>query len=312
MFVGIDVSKARFAVAVRPTGELLSRPNSSEGVAELVQHLRALRPSLIVLEATGGLEQPLVIALAERSLPVVVVNARQVRDFARATGRLAKTDKLDAMALALFAEAVRPQLRSLPDAEHRALAALVARRAQLVEMIVAERNRLHTSRDPAVGGDIRAHLAFLEERLSQMDRDLVKAVVANSALKIRFDLMVSTPGVGTVVALTLLSDLPELGRLNHRQIAALVGVAPLNRDSGQLRGGYRGTWGGRASVRRVLYMAALVGVRWNPVIRRLYQRLVAAGKPAKVALVACMRKLLVILNAMLRSGTRWRSEATAA
>lgn len=311
MFVGIDVSKARFDVAVRPTGELLSRPNSSEGVAELVQHLRALRPSLIVLEATGGLEQPLVIALAERSLPVVVVNARQVRDFARATGRLAKTDKLDAMALALFAEAVRPQLRSLPDAEHRALAALVARRAQLVEMIVAERNRLHTSRDPAVGGDIRAHLAFLEERLSQMDRDLVKAVVANSALKIRFDLMVSTPGVGTVVALTLLSDLPELGRLNHRQIAALVGVAPLNRDSGQLRG-YRGTWGGRASVRRVLYMAALVGVRWNPVIRRLYQRLVAAGKPAKVALVACMRKLLVILNAMLRSGTRWRSEATAA
>ncbi len=310
MFAGIDVSKVRLDIAIRPTGEGFSHPNSPTGIADLSQRLRTLDPSLIVLEATGGLEQPLVIALTEASLPVVVVNARQVRDFARATGRLAKTDKLDALALALFAEAVRPQLRPLPDGEHRALAALVARRAQLVEMIVAERNRLHASHDPAVGEDIRAHLTFLEGRLAQMDRDLVQAVVANSALKMRFDLLVSTPGVGPVVALTLLSDLPELGRLNRRQIAALVGVAPLNRDSGQLRGS-RGIWGGRASVRRALYMAALVGVRWNPVIRRFYQRLVAAGKPVKVALVACMRKLLVILNAMLRSSTRWMPEAPA-
>jgi len=304
VFVGIDVSKARLDGAVRPTGEVFSQPHSPEGIAQLVQRLQAMQPSLVVLEATGGLEQPLVIALAESDVPVVVVNARQVRDFARATGRLAKTDKLDAMTLALFAEAVRPQLRSLPDAEHRALAALVARRRQLVEMIVAERNRLHASRDSAVAEDIRAHLAFLEERLAQMDRELVQAVVAHSGLKMRFDLLLTTPGVGRVVALTLLSELPELGRVNRRQIAALVGVAPLNRDSGQLRG-YRGTWGGRAEVRRALYMAALVAARWNPVIRRLYQRLVAAGKPVKVALVACMRKLLVILNAMLCSGTCW-------
>lgn len=304
MFVGIDVSKAHLDVAIRPTGEVFSQPYSPSGISALVDRLQTLEPNLIVLEATGGLEQPLVVALAERSLPVVVANARQVRHFARATGRLAKTDKLDAMALALFAEAVRPRLRALPDAEQRALSALVARRAQLVEMIVAERNRLLTSHDPAVAVDIRTHLAFLEERLTQMERDLMKMVIANSALKTRFDLLVSTPGVGTVVALTLLSDLPELGRLNRQQIAALVGVAPLNRDSGRLRGS-RSTWGGRAGVRRTLYMAAVVAARYNPVIRRLYQRLKSAGKPAKVALVACMRKLLVILNAMLRSGTHW-------
>jgi transposase len=305
VFVGVDVSKARLDVAVRPTGEVFSEHHSPEGIAQLVQRLQGLAPSLVILEATGGLEQPLAIALAEHGLPVAVVNARQVRDFARATGRLAKTDKLDAMALALFAEAVRPQLRPLPDAEHRALAALVARRRQLVEMIVAERNRQQANRDPAVAADIRAHLAFLEGRRAQMDRELMQAVVANSALKIRFDLLVSTPGVGTVVALTLLSELPELGRLNRRQIAALVGVAPLNRDSGQWRG-YRGTWGGRARVRQALYMAAVVAVRWNPVVHRLYQRLRAAGKPVKVALVACMRKILVILNAMVHAGTCWR------
>ncbi len=304
MFVGIDVAKARLDVAVRPTGEIVSHANSPQDIAHLVEHLQALQPSLIVLEATGGLEQPLVIALADQHLPVVVVNARQVRDFARATGRLAKTDKLDAMALALFAEMVRPQLRSLPDAEQRALEALVTRRTQLVEMIVAERNRLHATRDPAVRTDIEAHLAFLNGRRVQLDRELHNAIEAHSALKTRFDLLVTVPGVGKVVALTLLSDLPELGALNRRQVAALAGVAPLNRDSGQLRG-YRGTWGGRASVRRVLYMAVLTAIRYNPVVRRLYERLVAAGKPTKVALVACMRKLLVILNAMLHSGSRW-------
>ena len=311
MFVGVDISKARFDVAIRPTGELFSQPNSPAGITEMVRHLQGLGPTLVVVEATGGLEELLVIALAECGLPVVVVNARQVRDFARATGRLAKTDKLDAMVLALFAEAVRPQLRPLPDAAQRALGALVARRAQLVEMTVAERNRLHASHDPAVREDIQSHLAFLEGRLSQMDRELLEAIVANSALKTRFDLMVSAPGVGKVLAFTLLSELPELGRLNRRQIAALVGVAPLNRDSGQLRG-HRGIWGGRASVRRALYMAAVAALRWNPVVSRLYRRLVAAGKPAKVALVACMRKLLVILNAMLRSGTSWMPRAAVA
>ncbi len=311
MFVGIDVSKARFDVALRPTGEIFTHVTSPQGIADLVEHLHSLQPSLVVLEATGGLEQPLVIALAEQRLPVVVVNARQVRDFARATGRLAKTDKLDAMVLALFAETVRPQLRPLPDAEQRALEALIARRTQLVEMIVAEGNRLHATRDPAVRTDIEAHLVFLDGRRVQMDRELHKAIEAHSALKTRFDLLVSVPGVGKIVALTLLSDLPELGALNRRQVAALAGVAPLNRDSGQLRG-YRGTWGGRASVRRVLYMAALSAIRCNPSVRRLYARLVTAGKPTKVALVACMRKLLVILNAMLRSGTRWAPDLVPA
>ncbi len=304
MFVGIDVSKARLDVALRPSGEAFTVPHAPEGIAALVARLQACRPTLIVLEATGGLEQPLVVALAAAPLPVVVVNARQVRDFARATGRLAKTDTLDARILAHFAEAVQPQVRPLPDPAQQALAALVARRTQLVEMIVAERNRLARARDAAVRADIATHLAFLEDRRGRVERELGQVVQAHSALRLRFDLLVSVPGVGPVVALTLLSALPELGTLPRRPLSALVGVAPLNRDSGQGHGP-RGIWGGRATVRRVLYVAALVGSRHNPVLRRFYLRLRAAGKPAKVALVACMRKLVILLNAILRSGTPW-------
>jgi len=308
VFVGIDVSKARLDVAVRPTGETFDVSNTPQGIAHLVDRLQALRPVLVVLEPTGGFEQPAVLALAERRLPVVVVNARQIRDFARATGRLAKTDKIDAAVLAQFAEAVRPQLRALPDPEQRSLDALVARRVQLVEMVTAERNRLQHTRNAAVRANIHAHLAFLERQLDQMERELLRAIETSSALKMRFDLMVTVPGVGKVTAATLLGDLPELGTLGNRQIAALVGVAPMNRDSGQIRG-RRSTWGGRSSVRRVLYMAVVSAIRCNPVIRSMYERLRSAGKPAKVAIVACMRKLLVMLNAMLRSGTPWMRQA---
>jgi len=308
VFVGIDVSKARLDVAVRPTGETFDVSHTPQGIAHLVDRLQALRPELVVLEPTGGFEQPAVLALAERRLPVVVVNARQIRDFARATGRLAKTDKIDAAVLAQFAEAVRPQLRVLPDPEQRSLDALVARRVQLVEMVTAERNRLQHTRNAAVRANIHAHLAFLERQLDQMERELLRAIETSSALKMRFDLMVTVPGVGKVTAATLLGDLPELGTLGNRQIAALVGVAPMNRDSGQIRG-RRSTWGGRSSVRRVLYMAVVSAIRCNPVIRSMYERLRSAGKPAKVAIVACMRKLLVMLNAMLRSGTPWMRQA---
>src|SRR3990172_1659402 len=308
MFVGIDVSKARLDVAVRPTGETFDVSNTPQGIAHLVDRLQALRPELVVLEPNGGFEQPAVLALAERRLPVVVVNARQIRDFARATGRLAKTDKIDAAVLAQCAEAVRPQLRALPDPEQRSLDALVARRVQLVEMVTAERNRLQHTRNAAVRANIHAHPAFLERQLDQMERELLRAIETSSALKMRFDLMVTVPGVGKVTAATLLGDLPELGTLGHRAIAALVGVAPMNRDSGQIRG-RRSTWGGRSSVRRVLYMAVVSAIRCNPAIRSMYERLRIAGKPAKVAIVACMRKLLVMLNAMLRSGTPWMRQA---
>ncbi len=308
MFVGLDVSKARLDVALRPTGETFDVSTTAQGIAHLVDRLQALRPARVVLEATGGFEQPAVCALAERRLPVVVVNARQIRDFARATGRLAKTDKIDAAVLAQFADAVRPQLRPLPTPEQRALDALLARRVQLVAMVTAERNRLQTTRHAAVRANIHAHLAFLERQRDQMERDLLRAIESSSVLKLRFDLMVAVPGVGKMTAATLLGDLPELGHLGNRAIAALVGVAPMNRDSGQLRG-RRSTWGGRRSVRRVLYMAVVSAIRCNPVIRTMYERLRSAGKLGKVAIVACMRKLLVILNAMLRSGTPWMRQA---
>ena len=311
MFIGIDVAKARLDVAVRPTDETFAVPATPAGIATLGERLRALGPTLIVCEATGGLEQPLVVALAAAHLPVVVVNPRQVRDFARATGQLAKTDALDAAVLARFAEAVRPQLRPLPGIDQQALEALVARRAQVVEMITAERNRLGRARQAAVRADLTRHLAFLEDRRAALEREVLQVVTQHSALRTRFDLMTSVPGVGPVVAVTLLTTLPELGALSPKQVAALAGVAPLNRDSGTLRG-RRTIWGGRAPVRRVLYMAALVATRHNPVLRAFYRRLRAAGKPAKVALVACMRKLLVILNAMLRTGTRWRAPARLA
>ena len=305
VFVGIDVSKDRLDVALRPSAERWAVANDDAGIATLVDRLRALTPALIVLEATGGLELPLTGALAA-GLPVVVVNPRQVRDFAKATGQLAKTDALDAAVLAQFAEAVRPALRPLPDAAMQELSALLARRRQLLEMRTAEQNRLGMALPPVRKG-IRAHIAWLERHLAQTDDDLARAIRESPVWRERDDLLRSTPGVGPVLARTLLASLPELGTLNRKQIAALVGVAPLNRDSGTLRG-RRSVWGGRAHVRAALYMSALAATRHNPIIRTFYKRLCAAGKAKKVALTACMHKLLLILNAMVKHRTPWEDK----
>jgi len=309
-FVGIDVAKAQLDLACRPTGEAWSVPNEDAGIRSVVERLQGLGPTLIVLEATGGYEAAVVAALATAGLPVVVANPRQVRDFAKAIGQLAKTDRLDAAVLALFAERVRPAPRPLPDEAAQALDALLTRRRQLIGMLTAERNRLLVAR-AAVRRDLQQHIRWLERRLAAADGELHTAVKASPVWRVKDDLLQSVPGIGRVVSLTLLAELPELGRLSHKEIAALVGVAPLNRDSGSLRG-KRLVYGGRAPVRAALYMAALVAAKWNPVIRAFYQRLRRAGKPAKVALTACMRKLLVILNAMARSGTPWQPDRTVA
>ena len=274
------------------------------GVGELVSQMEDLSPALVLLEASGGLELPLVAALAAAALPVVVVNPRQVRDFARATGTLAKTDALDAAVLAHFAEAVRPPVRPLRDAETQALNALAARRHQVMIMLVSEKNRL-SSATIAVRPRIEAHIAWLERELDDLDEGLRQTLRQSPVWREKEDLLRAVPGVGEQLSLTLLAYLPELGTLDRRKIAALVGVAPFNRDSGTLRG-KRTVWGGRARIRAVLYMGALVASRHNPVIRDFYQRLLAAGKPKKLALIACMRKLLVILNSMLKHGSPWR------
>lgn len=307
MLVGIDVAKAELVVAVRPSGERWTVANDERGVRALVERLRQESPTLIVLEATGGYELLCVAGLVAAPLPVVVANPRQVRDFAKATGQLAKTDRIDAELLALFAERVRPSVRVLPDAEAQELDALLARRRQLLEMLQAERNRqgqvFGRGKQP-VKKSLKAHIAFLERELRTADTDLGIMIRKSPAWRERDDLLQSVPGVGPVLSFTLLAELPELGRLSRREIAKLVGIAPLSRDSGTLRG-RRFVQGGRASVRAVLYMAALVATKCNPVLRAFYQRLVAAGKPKKLALVACMRKLLTILNTMARTGERW-------
>ncbi len=302
-FVGIDVSKAQLDVAVRPTGKRWTLPYDQTGIEGLIPQIVDLEPALVLLEATGGLELPLVAALAAAALPVVVVNPRQVRDFAKATGTLAKTDTLDAGVLAHFADAVRPEVRPLKDAETQVLNSLTARRRQVMTMLVSEKNRLGAAIG-AVSPRIEAHIAWLEQELSDLDKGLRQTLRRSPVWREKDDLLRTVPGVGEQISLTLLANLPELGTLNRRQIAALVGVAPYNRDSGALRG-KRAVWGGRSRVRAVLYMGALVASRHNPAIRDFYQRLLAAGKPKKVALVASMRKLLVILNGMLKHGSPW-------
>jgi len=303
IFVGIDVSKARLDVAIRPTGERESVANDKAGIKDLVKRLAKIQPALIVLEATGGLERPVTHALAGAELPVVVVNPRQVRDFAKATGQLAKTDSIDADVLARFAEAVRPALRPLPDAVTLELRALTARRRQIIEMIGAERNRLATA-SKAVRKRIDAHTGWLEQELERADKDLDRSIQHSPIWKENEDLLLSVPGIGPVTSPTLLAELPELGELDRKQISALAGLAPFNRDSGSLKG-RRSIWGGRAPVRSALYMATLVATRRNSVIRDFYKRLRAKGKVFKVALVACMRKLLTILNSMIKHKTRW-------
>lgn len=307
-YAGIDVSKAELEVAVGEQAWTVS--NDVAGIEALVDRLRKHSPELVVLEATGGHETAAVAALAEAGVPVVVANPRQVRDFARATGQLAKTDRIDARVLGLFAERVRPEVRPLPDEEAQELRALLARRRQLIEMMVAEKNRLKTA-PGAVARGIQRHIDWLKRQLKSVDSDLEGRIKKSSVWRAKDDLLRSVPGIGPVTSRTLIGELPELGTLNRRQIAALAGVAPLNRDSGTLRG-KRMVWGGRRSVRVALYMAALTASQRNPVIREFYERLRARGKPPKVALTACMRKLLVILNAMARDGAIWNPDIHAA
>jgi transposase len=308
--VGIDVAKAHLDVAVRPSGDQWQAPNDAAGVAALVARLGVLAPALVVLEATGGLERLAAAELAAAGLPVAVVNPRQVRDFAKAVGQLAKTDALDAALLARFAADVRPPPRPLPDAAQQELAALLARRRQVVGRLTAERQRLGTAR-PAVRERLRAHLRWLERELAALDDDLGQTLRASPVWRAKEDLLRSVPGVGPVVALTLRAELPELGTLDRKRIAALVGVAPVACDSGTLRG-KRLVWGGRGRVRAALYMAALTATRYNPLIRAFYGRLLRAGKAKKVALTACMHKLLLILNAIVHAGTPWRHPSAAA
>jgi transposase len=303
VFVGIDVAKAQLDVALRPTEDCWHVNHDASGIAGLVERLRTVQPTLVVLEATGGLEVPVTGALAEAGLPVVVVNPRHARDFAKATGRVAKTDTLDARGLAHLAEAVRPTPRPLPEAQAQALSALLTRRRQLVQRLTAERRRLQTA-PPPIRADIQAHITWLTRRLARTTDDVAAAIHASPLWRAKDEILQSTPGVGPILSRTLMAEVPELGVLNRQEIAALIGVAPFNRDSGTLRG-KRAVWGGRAHVRAVLYMSTLAAVRHNPVLKAFDERLRAVGKAPKVALTACMRKLWTILNAMLKHQTPW-------
>jgi len=307
---GVDVSKRRLDVclltegAPSSAGEAFCVTNDPAGIGSLVAHLGEAGPELVVLEATGGYERAAAAAIAASGVPVAVVNPRQARDFAKATGRLAKTDRIDAEVLARFARAVRPEASSIPDEEARALQAILTRRRQILEMLTAEKNRLHVAPE-AVTKRIRAHVRWLQKELARVDGELEEAVESSETWRENEAMLRSVPGVGPVLARTLLAELPELGTLEHRRLSSLVGVAPFNRDSGTLRG-KREVWGGRAPVRAALYMGALVATRHNPLLKEFYGRLLKAGKPKKVALVACMRKLLSILNAVMRDRTNWR------
>ncbi len=304
VFIGIDVSKAHLDIAIRPSAEGWQVDNDHAGIQTLVERVRPLAPTLLVLEATGGYEVAVTAVLAAAGLPVAVVNPRQARDFAKSLGRLAKTDRIDAAMLAHFAEAIRPPVRPLADEQSQQLQIILARRRQLVEMLVAEKNRLHLAHQ-LVRERLLEHIAWLEAELADLDADLHQRLQESPLWRTKEQLLRSVKGVGPVTCTTLLAELPELGQLNRKQIAALVGVAPFNCDSGKMHG-KRAIWGGRACVRNVLYLATLSASRYNAVIKAHYQHLLKAGKLKKVALVACMRKLLTILNAMMRSGKAWQ------
>jgi transposase len=305
LHVGVDVSKKSLEVYILPTGDSFELPNDQDGLDELADRLQKVRPTVVVLEATGGYERPAVAAIAAFGIAVAVVNPRQVRDFAKATGKLAKTDRIDALILARFAQDIRPTPKSPPNTEAREFSAIIARRRQVISMMSAEKNRLSITDSKAVAKRIRAHIGWLEKELRRIDGDLEETIEESPTFKENEALLKSVPGVGDVLCRTLLAELPELGSLSPKKLSALVGVAPLNRDSGDRRG-ERSTWGGRSGVREALYMGALVATRHNPAIKEFYERLLAAGKPKKVALVACMRKLLTILNAMIRERSPWR------
>ena len=303
VFIGIDVSKARLDVAAHPSGESWQVANDPDGVGGLLKRLQDLQPQLIVLEATGGYERLAARCLGAAGLSVAVVNPRQIRYHARSLNKLAKTDRIDAALIAHFAATIRPQPRPLPDETQEQLHALLVRRQQLVEMRTQEKNRLDTAL-AGVQEWIEAHIAQLHAQIEEVERELHEQIQRSAAHQEARAVLESFKGVGPVTAMTLLIGLPELGQLDRKQLAALVGVAPLNNDSGRKRG-KRTTWGGRDRARSVLYMATLSAVRYNPVIREMYERLIGAGKPRMVAMVACMHKILTILNAMMKNGTRW-------
>lgn len=306
LFVGIDVSKAWLDIAVHEQAESYRAGNNDAGIASLLKRMKKLKPTLIVLEPTGGFEMLVVAELSHAGLPVVAINAKRVRDFARATGQLAKTDKLDAKVLAHFAAAVRPVLRNLRSQEEEQLTALLTRRKQVLDMLTMEKNRLVTVR-AKMRSAIEAHIQWLSKSLKELDKEIEDFVKSSAVWKEKDVLLQSVPGVGPVTSATMLGMLPELGKLNRQEIAALVGVAPVNKDSGKKQGKRR-VYGGRADVRSVLYMAALAAKKFNPVIRKFYERLIKQGKEKKVALTACMRKLLVILNAMMHTNQPWRTQ----
>lgn len=308
-FFGIDVSKRQLDISARPSGESWTAVNDEQGVQELIKRLARSRPTLVVVEATGGYEFELVMALANARLPFAVANPRQVRDFAKGMGLLEKTDKIDAAVLAHFADVVRPKPRPLPDDATLRLNALVVRRRQLVAMLASEENR-RVSAPREMRPAIHAHIAWLREALAGMESDLRQAIKQNPEWWEEYRVLCSAKGVGPILAMTLIAGMVELGKLNRREIAKLAGTAPFARDSGRFKG-RRMIWGGRASIRAVLYMAALAATRSNPVIRAQYQRLLEAGKLKKVALVACMRKLLTILNAMVRDSKPWQPPTIA-
>lgn len=303
VFVGIDISKDRLDVFVRPQGESFFVPYTEKGVKSLAERVEAFHPEVVLLEATGGYETKVIAALAYARVPVVAMNPRQVRDFAKATGRLAKTDRIDAEVLARFAEAIRPEPRLLPDEEHQELAALMSRHSQLVDMIVMEKNRLHRA-TRTVKGHIGSHLDWLQAQAREVDGQLDQLISQSPVLKKKAEIVRSVVGVGPTISRALVSHLPELGCISSKKISALVGVAPFNSDSGKHRG-KKIIWGGRKQVRSILYMGALVATRHNTAIREFYRRLLAAGKAKKVALTACVRKLLTILNTMVRTETLW-------
>lgn len=302
-FIGIDVSKSALDVHILPDERALKFDNDPDGIKALCKKLKKFRPQLIILEATGGLQLPVASALGLKELPVAIINPRQARDFARATGRLAKTDAIDARILALFGQQIRPEARPLKDEQTQELSALMSRRSQLIGMLVMEKNRLLSSVG-TIRDDIAKHIEQLEELLDDLNNRITTLVQQSPLWREKDELLQSVPGVGPVLSASLLANLSELGELNRRAIAALSGVAPMNCDSGNFRGKRR-IWGGRSNVRSILYMATMTAIRFNPVIKEFYDRLTAAGKPHKVAATAAMRKLLIILNAIIRTGTPW-------
>lgn len=307
-FVGIDVSKSTLDVCIEPLGQTLHVTYDGAGTHQIIERLKEISPTLIVMEATGGLEIRIATELSVKGLPVAVINPRQARDFAKATGQLAKTDQVDAAVLAAFAKAIRPQVRPLKDADTRALDDMVSRRRQLINMRVQEALRLGTAASKPLEKSLNQHIAWPDKRIAEIDADLTKRLRGSDAWRTKDDLLRGIPGVGAVTTLTMLAKCPELGTLNRREIAALTGVAPLANDSGKHRG-KRFIWGGRADTRAVLYMAAISAIRCNGTIRAFAERLKSAGKPPKVVIVACMRKLLTIMNSMLKNNAPWNPES---